>query len=350
MPKPRSPENQGLPPRWRLTRGAYYYQVPADQKDRWDGKTTFKLGDSLPEAYKAWGERMDAPADAKTVGQLLDRYSLEVIPTKGVLTQTENRRAVRRLRPVFGQMPIGSIRPMMIYQYAARSKSKAQARKEIRTFSHVYTKAVEWGLLDRHPFKGEVRLEGEPPRTRYVEDWELEECLLLESKRAKGSVLMIQAYLRLKLLTGLRRGDLLRLTMDALREDGIHALPRKTAHSSGKRIIIEWSPALRDAVEMAKIARPVDIAPWLFCNRRGECYFDEAKETASGWDSMWQRFMDRVLTETKVTERFTEHDIRAKSASDADTLEHAQSLLTHADSKITNKVYRRKPERVKPLR
>ncbi len=65
---------------------------------------------------------------------------------------------------------------------------------------------------------------------------------------------------------------------------------------------------------------------------------------------MWQGFMRRVLAETKVEARFTEHDLRAKCASDAETLEHAQTLLAHADSRLTARVYRRKPERVKPLR
>jgi integrase len=328
----------------------YYYQVPQDQRANWDGKTTFRLGNTLDDAYKTWAERVGSFGDAKTIGDLLDRYEREVIPGKAPLTRVEHRRAILRLRGVFGKLSITSIRPQVIYQYAAKSISRTQGRREIRVFSHVYTKAVEWGLIDRHPFKGEVRLQGEPPRTRYIEDWELEECLKMESKRTKGSVLMIQAYIRMKLLTGLRRGDLLRLTMDALREDGIHVLPRKTAHTTGKRIIIEWSPELEAAVKMAKEARPIDLGRYLFCNRRGECYFDEEKDTASGWNSMWQRFMDRVLTETKVKERFTEHDIRAKSASDAETLEHAQRLLAHADSKITDRVYRRKPERVKPLR
>lgn len=64
------------------------------------------------------------------------------------------------------------------------------------------------------------------------------------------------------------------------------------------------------------------------------------------WDSMWQRFMDRVLKETKVTERFTEHDIRAKVGSDAESVEKARALLQHADARTTLRVYRRKPERV----
>jgi hypothetical protein len=39
-----------------------------------------------------------------------------------------------------------------------------------------------------------------------------------------------------------------------------------------------------------------------------------------------------VLKETKVTERFTEHDLRAKCAPDGESLEHARALLSHADA------------------
>jgi integrase len=349
MPRKRNPENAGLPARWRHTHGAYFYQVPPGLEAKWDGKKTFPLGKTLPEAYRTWAARLEGMEGAQNVAQLLDRYAMEVIPTKAVLTRLENVRGIKRLRAVFGALPLTAIRPQLMYQYADKAKSKSQARKEVRLFSHAFTKAVEWGYLDKHPFKGEVRLEGEAPRDRYIEDWELIECMQLDSKRKKGSVLMIQAYMRIKLLTGLRRGDLLRLKMDQIKEDGIYVTPRKTEGTTGKSQIIEWSEELRDAVQKAKDARPV-ISPWLFCTRKGEGYFDEAKETASGWDSMWQRFMDRVLKETKVKERFTEHDLRAKCASDAETLEHAKQLLGHADSKMTDRVYRRKAERVKPLR
>ena len=68
-----------------------------------------------------------------------------------------------------------------------------------------------------------------------------------------------------------------------------------------------------------------------------------------GWDSLWQGFMTRVLEETKVKERFTKHDLRAKVASDADTLERARALMAHIDARLTQRIYRRKPERVRPL-
>ena len=222
------------------------------------------------------------------------------------------------------------------------------AHREIEVLSHVYTKAVEWGYINRHPFKSEIRLEGEKPRTRYIEDWEIIECLTLESKQKKGSVHAIHGYMRLKLMTGMARSDLLRLATANIKDDGIHIQRHKTAGSTGKRTIYEWTPDLRKAIELAKLARPA-LSPFLFCNRRGEGYFNEESGLAHGWDSMWGRFMDRVLKETKVTERFTEHDLRAKCASDTDTLEHARALLSHADARTTEAIYRRKPERVKPL-
>lgn len=349
MPRPRNPENKGLPTRWRQRNGAYFYQVPQGLESMWDGKKEFRLGASLPEAYRVWAERLSHTENTKTIADLLDRYALQVVPTKKATTQQQNQVAIKRLRAVLGQAPITAIRPQTVYQYIDKRQAKTAARREVEILSHAFTKAVEWGIIDRHPFKGEVRLSGEKPRTRYVEDWEVVECLALESKRLHGSVLAVQAYIRVKLITGLRRGDLLRLSMSDLKDDGIHVTPSKTAGSTGRSIILTWTDELRAAIDMAKVARPVRIAPWLFCNREGECYVKESGR-AGGWDTMWRNFMDRVLKETEVKQRFNEHDLRAKCASDAETLAHAQALMAHADSKLTERVYRRKPQIVQPLR
>ena len=67
-------------------------------------------------------------------------------------------------------MPLLPFPPKLIYQYVDKRDYKIAAHREIEVLSHAYTKAVEWGLIDRHPFKGEVRLKGGKPRDRYVED------------------------------------------------------------------------------------------------------------------------------------------------------------------------------------
>jgi integrase len=152
------------------------------------------------------------------------------------------------------------------------------------------------------------------------------------------------------MLIGIRRGDMLRLRISNITDIGITIRPHKTANTTGVVRTFEWTPALRAAVDLALAARPIDIAPWLFCTKHREGYFNEQTGQATGWDSMWQRFMTRLLAETKITHRFTEHDLRAKCASDAESLERARQLLGHADAQITERVYRRKPEIVRPLR
>jgi integrase len=319
--------------------------VPLDLRDRWDGKARFLLGHNLAEAYRTWAARLDAPAvDVHTIGQLLDRYAAEVVPTKALKTQASNGFAIKRLRTVFGAMALRDLKPRMIYQYVDHEGKgrPIAAHREIEVLSHAFTKAVQWGYLDEHPFKGEVRLEGEKARDNYVED--VDHAKLFDVKPTRGKrdgTLAIQAYIRLKALIPARRIDLLRLRItDCDPKDGVRIANTKT----GKRQVFEWSPALTAAIEEAKAARPVHISPWLFCNGKGECYVNPLTDEAPGWKSMWARF------KKKAGVTFTDHDLRAKVASDADSLERARSLLAHADQRTTDAIYRRKPERVKPTR
>ena len=142
---------------------------------------------------------------------------------------------------------------------------------------------------------------------------------------------MLQAYVVLKLLTALRRGDLLRLRITDLYEDGIAVRTSKT----GKKLIIKWTAELRAAVDAAKRARSKDIVPWLFCTRLGSCYMKD-DGSANAFDSLWQRFMARAMSRTALIERFQEKDLRKKTATDM-PLEMAQALLGHTSSVITQK-------------
>jgi integrase len=241
-------------------------------------------------------------------------------------------------------MSLVAIRPQHVYQYVDKRSAKVSARREVEVLSHALTMAVQWGYIDRHPFKDQVRLSGLRPRTRYVTDEEIAACMKIDSKRRKGSVAMCQAYIRLKLLTGLRKSDLLRLRTEQCKDDGVHLTTGKT----GKPIIITWTDELRQAVADAKAVRPVHISPFLFCNRAGECYVTDEGRTGS-FDSVWQGFMERVKAETGI-DHFTEHDLRAKTASDAEDLARAQELLTHSSAAMTEKTYRRKAAKVRPLK
>src|SRR5208282_3160552 len=197
MARKRNRNNQGLPARWRHYHGAYYYQVPPGTEAQWEGKTQFRLGATLGEAATEWAKRMTvAERHITRVCDLLDRYAFEVVPTKAVATRAGDRASLASLRKVFGDMVLADVRPQHVYKYAdtrtdrAGKRAPSTARHDVGVFRHAFTKAVEWGLIAKHPFKGEVRLKGMRPRTRYVEDQEIVEALALTPTRKSGSVRM----------------------------------------------------------------------------------------------------------------------------------------------------------------
>ena len=345
-PKKRLKKNEGYPRGWRWKNGAWRYRVPKGLEARWDGRREFTLGKTDSEAYKAWSDRLQLQTQVATVGDLLERYEFQVVPEKAKKTQQDNRTSIRRLRAVFGHMAItktgGDLEPVHVYQYLdLRRDTPTSANRDVEVLSHAFSMAIRWGITTEHPIKGKVQAHSEKPRERYVEDWELVEAL-------KVAHPTIRAYIGLKMLTGLRRTDLLHLSMSDLQDDGIHVRPSKTRHTTNKRLIIERTEALDKAIHQAKAARPKDIAPWLFITREGKPYIDEDGK-ANAFDSLWQRFMAKALEKTKLQERFQERDLRAKTASDM-PLKLATALLGHADSKITQRVYRRRATVVKPAK
>ena len=114
MPRKRNTENRGLPTRWALKHGAYYYLPHKELRNQWDGKSWFLLGRTLPEAYKLWAERIAAPERITTIGALLDRFAIEVVPTKAPKTQIDYRRYVIALQKPFGAMALADLEPQHI--------------------------------------------------------------------------------------------------------------------------------------------------------------------------------------------------------------------------------------------
>jgi len=343
-PKPRKPENRALPKRWTISHGAYYYIVPPGQQHQWGNKRWFRLGSTEAQAYRAWSERLQDHDTITTMADLLDRYAMEIIPTKAHKSQESNRIATRRLRPVFGAMAVTDIKPRHAYQYrdlCTKKHGPSSANRDLETLSHALSIAVEWGIIDRNPIKGQVKKNRIQRRERYIEDWELAAASTAASP-------MLRAYITLKILTGLRRGDLLRLKVSDIKPDGIHVQPHKTAKTTGQRLIIERSDALTAAIDACHAARTKITGLHLFSTRTGQPYI-KPNGTANAFDSLWQRFMARALRDTDLTERFQEKDLRKKVASDL-TLEHAQALLGHASAATTQRHYRLLGNRVTPAK
>ena len=343
-PKKRLPQHKGLPSRWRFKNGAYRYQVPPGLEHRWDGRKEFTLGKTLPEAYKTWAERVESSTDVTTISGLLDRYIVEVISQKKKSTARGQEAIATKLKAVFGAMHPGQIKPSHAYSYFDKRTAKTAAKREIEVLRHALTKAVRWGVIDRNPLLSLEPLKTPPSKKKEITDEQLKALRKLKDKE-KGGVAVVQGYVELKLVTGLRRTDMLRLQMSDIKPDGIYVTPSKTENSSGAQRIIERTEAVNTALDMCMSARPVDLSPYIFCTRTGAPYIKE-DATANGFESMWQRVMAKLPKEM----RFAERSLRNKAGNDAESLEHARSLLAHADERTTRRFYRSRPERVKPTR
>jgi integrase len=156
----------------------------------------------------------------------------------------------------------------------------------------------------------------------------------------KAMPTMLQCAMDLAVLTGLRPADLLALTRSNLTDEGIQVSTRKT----GRDLIIAWSDEMRRVVKRA-LSLPPKLRQPLICSRQGKPY------TVDGFTSIWRRKVRKALADPENTlqEPFQFRDLRAKSASD-DTPEAATARLGHTNAAITERVYRRKPATVRPLR
>lgn len=315
-----------LPRRVYLHHGSYFF---VDRAGKWHN-----LGKTLAEAYRALAEHVEVNLTARTMNALFDRYMTEVIPTKAPRTQRDNGYELQPLRATLGAMDPKYFKPRHGYAYfnERRKRSLRRAVAELALLSHVFTKAVEWGVVDENPCR-QIRKERPPPRRRYVTENEY-------GGAYKTMPAMLQCAMDLAVLTGLRPADLLGLTRSNLTDDGIQVSTRKT----GRDLVIVWSEDLRKVVKRA-LSLPPKFRQPLICGRQGKPY------TVDGFTSIWRRKMKKALDdpENPLAESFQFRDLRAKSASD-DTPEAATARLGHTNAAITERVYRRKPATVRPLR
>lgn len=317
----RRTKNLKLPPRMQKKGHVFYYTPFVHGKLKW-----IRLSDNYAQAIAAWAKHEGSTNIGTTVGHALDRVLIEFVPTKAPPTQREYIRYASALRPIFADTALCDVRPTHIAQYLDMSRAKVQANREIALLSIVYKYAIRWGWCDRNPCIG-VSRNKEHHRKRYIEDDELEILRGLANDQ-------MRAMIDLVYLTGMRKGDMLRLRLSDLQPDGIHIEQGKT----GKRQIFVWTQSLQQVVDRARGLRRRVGTLYLFASRSGQPY------TSSGFDSIWQRMKKKSGL---IDLHF--HDLRAKTGSDSGSTAEAAELLGHADPRTTQR-YRRKGVNVRPLR
>ncbi len=296
--------------------GAFYFVPKVGKK--------VNLGRDYGDALRRYADLVQPVTGRHTIGAVMDAYVREKLPKKKPRTQNDYTDAIARLRPVFGDMWPEDLEPKHVYRYLRERGAAIRANREIAVLSNVMQQAIEMGIVNANPCK-EVRRNEESPRIRDVSDSEVAGFMAHTPP-------WLDAYIAIKSLTGLRQGDMLRLTVFADRDDGLFVETGKR----GKRLLFGVTISLRAALDEAKSQRRLPSEARLF------------PITSQGFKSAWARAMARYAE--RGGERFAENDLRAKVAGQAiDKGMDAASMLGHSSDAVTRRHYVRGTRKVTAL-
>lgn len=339
--------NSGLPTRWEWHGGKIHYQIPPNKAGHaaFGGrKRRILLGATLTEAYGTWAEIQKHFADRSSIERFKHAvlaYLGEEVPTLAPKTQRDYKFSCARLNVTFQDFSVHDIEPHHCYAYVdANMRRIRQARYDIRVLSSILSWCVSKGIMKANPLVGQLRFKHKrynpPKRRHYVEDADLRVFLnVLEPKW--------RLYVLLKLKTGQSQQTLLTSKWEHVSDQGIFFMRAKT----GARISMKWDSELRDILDQLRSLRQGTKSEYLFATRQGGCYYNMQRGSADGFRSMWRRWQDKAMAEG-MKQRFTEHQLRHKAASD-NPLSAASAALGHADERITRDVYQVQEKRVAPL-
>jgi integrase len=305
-----------------MRRGAYYYVYSGE----W-----MPLGRDYGEALRLWAE-MEGRSIAKgqTVADALAYYIIAKTPELSPRTMEAYRVSQTKLGAKFGTMRLEALRPEDVTRYLRTASAKVSANRDKALLSAAYNYVNAEGWLSTVGYNpARVPRNKERARRRYVSDGEL--LALIKAATPKLALMIELAY-----ITGVRRGDLLRIRLADLRDDGLHVEQGKT----GRRQVFGWTDGLRRLTDAAKGLRRTVGSLWLFPADRspGKAMSALALRTA------WERARKAAgLPDVRW------HDLRRKAGSDA-AQGDAQALMGHADGRVTERHYRAAPTKVTPLR
>ena len=360
MPRTRAKESSHLPKYVMIRKRRYYLEPKGILREQLGGRGSIPLGRSFREMYSEYlrlTKCIEDDSASYTLSKLVNEYLNKVSATeRSPATYQTDRKTARVILRIFADFLPEDIRKKHIYQYQQKRKEQVSNRtvnKEISFLSAVLKYATKIGVIEHSPCVGIQYLKVQA-RSRYITDQELK--AFYEYVKPKNP--LVAAYINFKYISGRRDCELLSMRFDHVVSEGIISMVAKR-HENGVRkpVLQEWTEDLEDAyTQLVDASWPQSEST---LNKRGyaqprESDYVIATEkgtpySADGWRSICGRLMKSAWEEGVLEERFTFHDIRAKTSSDIADLEDASNVLAHSSIKTTKINYRRKIERIKAL-
>jgi integrase len=231
------------------------------------------------------------------------------------------------LLPKFGHIPMADISTQALQSYHNHLKIKlspATANRHLSLLHRLFSLSVRWGYLDKNICTGISKFQENNKHQRFLSN---EEIRKLFSAADYDENIYAAAYIKILLLTGVRRSEGLGMKWEHLQLDGPKPMWYVPHTKSGKSRYVILNPM---SVQILEALPKVLSNPYVFVGKiQGQPLHNPIKA------------FKRIIARAEIESTFRLHDLRHTHASliinNGGTLYDVQSALAHANSSISER-------------
>ena len=231
------------------------------------------------------------------------------------------------LLPKFGHVPMADISTQALQSYHNHLKIKlspATANRHLSLLHRLFSLSVRWGYLDKNICTGISKFQENNKHQRFLSN---EEIRKLFSAADYDENIYAAAYIKILLLTGVRRYEGLGMKWEHLQLDGPKPMWYVPHTKSGKSRYVILNPM---SVQILNELPKAQGNPYVFVGKiQGQPLHNPIKA------------FKRIIHRADIESHFRLHDLRHTHASliinNGGTLYDVQSALAHANSSISER-------------
>jgi integrase len=231
------------------------------------------------------------------------------------------------LIPKFGHQPLADLTTQALQGYHNQLRttlSPATANRHLALLHRIFTLAIQWGYCEKNPATGINKFQENNKHQRFLSNDEIRRLFRAADDDAN---VYAAAYIKLLLLTGVRRSEGLAMKWEHLQLSGAKQLWYIPHTKTGKSRYVILNPM---AIQILEGLSKVYGNPYVFVgNVAGQPLHNPIKA--------FKRIIDRAGIESS----FRLHDLRHTHASliinNGGTLYDVQAALAHANSSISER-------------